>query len=314
MFSVCYRVKAPNGAEAFLKALDFKGALSSRDPARELERLTVAFNYERDILIRCKDMDHIVRVLDSGIIDVGGTYGVVQYLIFEKADRDVRDHLNTMDRTELFWKLQCLHDIATGLNELHTARIAHQDLKPSNVLVFEKIAKLSDLGCASYYGVAGPRDWMPFVGDATYAPPELLYGYNHSHWDGQRIGCDVYLLGSMACYFLTGVGTTSLLLNGLSSAQRPRVLKGSYTGSFDDILPILEHSFANVLRQIGLDVANEALRSELTGVIRELCHPDPRRRGLPEGLRGIASPFGLERYISKFNLLANRVRLGFYRE
>ena len=42
-----------------------------------------------------------------------------------------------------------LHHIAVGLQQLHGEGIAHQDLKPSNVLFFETFgAKLADLGCA----------------------------------------------------------------------------------------------------------------------------------------------------------------------
>src|SRR5205823_2049082 len=66
-----------------------------------------------------------------------------------------------------------LHHIATGLYQLHSAEVAHQDLKPSNILVFEgSTSKIADLGCASVKGVASPRDSAAFAGDRTYAPTD----------------------------------------------------------------------------------------------------------------------------------------------
>jgi serine/threonine protein kinase len=61
--------------------------------------------------------------------------------------------------------------MATGLHELHSQRIAHQDLKPSNVLVFsQREAKNADLGRATLRGQVGPFDEFPVAGDLSYAP------------------------------------------------------------------------------------------------------------------------------------------------
>ena len=53
-FSVGYTVINDKGDRAFLKALDFSAALSAPDPARELQSMTEAFNFERDILSKCQ--------------------------------------------------------------------------------------------------------------------------------------------------------------------------------------------------------------------------------------------------------------------
>src|SRR6266851_917241 len=52
------------------------------------------------------------------------------------ADGDVRKHLSPTQSLDIVWILRCLHHIATGLHQLHSAKVAHQDLKPSNVLAF----------------------------------------------------------------------------------------------------------------------------------------------------------------------------------
>src|SRR6185437_7605631 len=141
VFSVSYIVESAHSGRAFLKALDF----------------SKAFNFERDILQKCADrrMDRVVRAIGDGNVRTTATSGggVVQYLIFELADRDVRLQLSLSSKVDLAWKLRSLHHIATGLMQLHSAGIAHQDLKPSNVLVFEgKTSKVSDLGRAAYQG------------------------------------------------------------------------------------------------------------------------------------------------------------------
>lgn len=54
----------------------------------------------------------------------------VDYLIFELADGDVRSHLDAMPAFDAAFLLRTLHHVATGLQQLHRAQIAHQDLNP----------------------------------------------------------------------------------------------------------------------------------------------------------------------------------------
>jgi eukaryotic-like serine/threonine-protein kinase len=188
------------------------GSLSP-DPARALEAMTQAYNFERDLMAKCgeKHMDRVVRAIASGTLRIEGAPagGVVEYLlILELADYDVRAHLARLGEIELAWILRSLHHIATGLKQLHSAGIAHQDLKPSNVLIFNQdTSKVADLGRASYLGHTAPHDELSWAGDISYAPPELLYGYVHTDWRTKRFGGDLYLLGSMVVFFFTGLST-----------------------------------------------------------------------------------------------------------
>src|SRR5690348_3294472 len=72
-FSQSYRVISENGREAFLKALDYTDALvNSDDPARVLAALTAAYNYERDLLAKCKGrrLSRVVTIIADGKIKV----------------------------------------------------------------------------------------------------------------------------------------------------------------------------------------------------------------------------------------------------
>ncbi len=197
-FSEAYIVKDKRGDRAFLKALDYSRALQAHDPASELQRLTESYNFERGLLQLCRSrrFDRVVSALADGKVTVAGE--VVQYIIFELADGDLHDHADVLTELDIAWILRSLHHVATGIRQLHSQDIAHQDVKPSNVLVFNRdVSKLADLGRSARRGAHAPHDSLTIAGDATYAPPELLYGYLLPDWSARRLGCDLYLLGSM---------------------------------------------------------------------------------------------------------------------
>lgn len=209
-FSVGYIVEGPDGKQAFLKALDLSSAFHAPDMMSELKRMTTAYTYERDLLAKCKakNLDRVVVAIDDGQVQVENFPAPVPYLVFQRADGTVREHLvNLAGSVELAWKLRALHHIATALRQLHGLRVAHQDLKPSNVLVFAgRESKVGDLGRASTMDDPQPHDDCQFAGDRTYAPPELLYGFGSRDWNERRFGCDAYHLGSMVIFFFLGEG------------------------------------------------------------------------------------------------------------
>lgn len=307
-FSKCYFVEKDDGRKAFLKALDISLALREDDPAIALQALTQAFNFEREVLMKCKDenLDHIVIAIDDGKVrfEDAADGGVVQYLIFELADGDVRRQATINERFNIAWCLRSLHNIAVGLQQIHGQGIAHQDLKPSNILVFNgNTSKIGDFGRSAYKGHIPPHENNIVAGDLTYAPPELLYGYVDLDWNYRRFGCDAYLMGSMALFFFLGAGATPLLLKEL-----PEELSwDTWQGTFEDVLPYLHNAFQRVLGIYSTSLP-ESLRGELTEMVSQLCMPDPRLRGHPRNR--VINQFSMERYISKLNLLARRAELG----
>jgi hypothetical protein len=312
-FSCGYPILGKDGKRAFLKALDFSPALGAPDPARALQSLTEAYNFERNLLEMCtaRRMDRVVQAISDGKVKVDDTaLGTVQYLILECGDCDIRTQLSLVSRIETAWKLRSLHHIATGLGQLHSSSIAHQDLKPSNVVVFAGAeSKISDLGCASLRGSTGPRDHLSFAGDAAYAPLETLYGYVDPEWNLRRLGCDLYLLGSMVVFFFTGLTTTALVSIYLNPGHHWRKWDGTYA----DVLPYLREAFRRAMESFGDHIVNSRLREELKLIVRQLCDPDPKLRGHPLNRRGVSNPAGVERYVSSFDLLAWKAELGIFK-
>lgn len=307
-FSVGYLASHPERGEAFLKALDYSSALADPDPARALEALTSAYNFERDILTACRarGLSRVIRLLDDGKVEISGAVGVpvVNYLIFEMAEGDIRAHLDAMQDFDVAFALRALHHIATAFRQLHTHSMAHQDLKPSNVLVMTSgDSKVTDLGRASYRGHASPFDELTIAGDWGYAPPELLYGHRMDEWNARCASCDLYLLGSMATFLFQGVAMTPLLFAHLHTKHSP----GSWGGGYREVLPYVREAFNRVLDAFELGLPG-GLQTDLTNAVRYLCDPDPALRGHPNNRQ--SSSLSLERFVTRFDLLATKAELG----
>ena len=313
-FSCVYKVEK-DGKTAFLKALDYSkaeeiSAATGVDTLTALQSLINAYQFERNLLRQCKEkrMDRIVIALEDGSVRVdAGPFGEVNYLIFEPAEGDVRKHLSLLQNLNLVWILKCLHQIATGLFQLHSARVAHQDLKPSNVLVFsENLSKLADLGCASVQGSVSPRDDLEFAGDMTYAPPELLYGNVDPDWGPRRQAVDVYHFGSMVMFFFCGVSMTAMILANMPSDH----LYAVWGGTYSEVLAEVRHAFGMALDEFEKNVPGKELPRTLRAALSQLCDPEPRRRGHPSNRQGSNNPYSLERYMSLFDLLSQRAAIG----
>ena len=222
-FSMCYEVENKNGNKGFLKVLDFSKLLQHMDPAQVLKAATSAFIFEKGMLSKTIGLDRVVRLLDDGVevFDTPKYRDTIQYLIFENAKNDVRSQAKLAKRLDSAWTLRCLHQVSVGIQQLHGHDIAHQDIKPSNILVFEGIgSKIGDLGRSvdKNSNDTQPHENLTIAGDPTYAPPELLYGYVHPNWIKRRLGCDIYQLGSLMCYFFAGTNFTAFLASHMDTS------------------------------------------------------------------------------------------------
>ncbi len=303
-FSVGYKVRHKDGREGFLKAIDFSDALSSPDPARALQETTETFNFERDLLDKCrkKNFDRVVRIYEEGKVVVSGM--AVQYMIFELAAGDMRAQIDLSSKIDLVWTLRMLHHVTVGLKQLHSINIAHQDIKPSNVVVFENlISKLADLGRSNHPDFDPPHRANVFAGAWPYAPPELRYGFTDPDENKRRFGADLYLLGNIVLFAFTRETMANLLFLFLEPQYMPYINGNSYHA----VLPYLQNAFNEALQRVRPLIPLEA-RDEIILSLRYLCEPDLERRGHPRN-RGSRS---LERFIETFNQLAYKAERGLF--
>ena len=328
-FSVGYWVSRPDGRRGFLKAIDISAELASSDPATALNEMTEIFLFEKDLLELCVDCPRVITAIASGTVQANTIPGAITnspvfYLIFELANGDARGQVNLASRLSIAHVFTALQQVATGLQQLHARLVAHQDIKPSNILYIGRTSsgempntKIGDLGRASLEDKVPRRHAsLKFAGTKAYTPPELLYGAAPSDWRERRICCDLYSLGSMIVFFFCGQPTNAFIAANLQpQAHHWNVWRGFYR----DVEASLQASFATSLQQIRAQVIayidpkgtksiqRERAIEEVMRSIEQLCNPQLAMRGHP--LASGKNRFDLQRYISLFNFLAERARL-----
>lgn len=309
-FSRSYIVE--NGKRrGFLKAFDFASAFDPGvDTINQMLAMTTSYHHEREILEHCgaKRLSNVVLAIDHGQASVPG-YGTMEgsvfYLIFEMADSDVRVQMSLDTAFDSMWSMRALRDVTLGLYQVHRETIAHQDTKPSNVLVYKQSGfKVADFGRATRQGKPAPHDEFRIAGDRNYAPPELLYGFVHPDFRHRRFGCDFYMLGNLAAFLFTGVNVTARMLSHLA----PEHHFTRWGSSYQEVLPYLGNAFSQVLTEVEAQLCPK-VRDSVMQLVKELCEPDVTRRGHPKGL-GRHDQFSLERYVTRIDLTISRLEIG----
>lgn len=308
-FSSGYIVEK-DGRRAFMKAMDLQRAFIKG--VKAVQSLVNQYVFEKEVLDFCRDkrLSGIVNLYEAGQYDSensGNPAKIIYYLIFELADGDIRRELTTNGFKDGYWKLSVLHQSATALVQLHGVDIAHQDLKPSNVLSFEKNNrfKLGDLGRCNSKKIAAPIDNLAIPGDPSYSPPEYQYGATPQSYTDQRLGNDAYLLGNLIAFlFADGAGALVATLSNLPNEYWP----DQWEGEFSDALPFLVTAHTKATLSLKKRFPAD-IREELADAYFYLCHPDPALRGHPTARRQVGRNLGLDRYRSIFDRLRHKIRI-----
>ncbi|MEI2829468.1 protein kinase domain-containing protein [Pseudomonas mosselii] len=311
-FSVSYEANKDN-QKAFLKAFDIVKALQialdgGKPITLALQEQTQAFNFEtamHNICISAK-MKRVVRVLAYGEADVprlqNEQISRIPYMIMELATGgDVRQYIEKTEALDIALKLTYLKDVASGLLQLHNSKVAHQDLKPSNVMVFnEQIAKVGDLGRASSQAISALHDNYIIAGDRNYAPPEQLYMHPLTDWMDRRLRCDLYQFASIITFVFFGTTINYELKKRLPVDLHPACWGGST--SYTNALPFLTQSFEEIISDWRGTVP-DWLNKDLIEIIKQCGNPDYTQRGSRKTLRQTVPALGLDRFISDLQRL-----------
>lgn len=323
VFSVAYRCRDAGGNEAFLKASDLSKVLGQdpNDMVGNLLKATQAHQFERDILEHCygNRMDRVVTALDFGnesIVHEGVT-DFLFFLVFELAEGDLRRRVSKRAHFDLLWILSALHEYAVGVSQLHRGEVFHNDIKPANALGFPgESQKIADLGRATTPLLAVAHDGGQCVGDRRFAPPEQIYTLDEvvsadKRFEFYRAG-DLYNLGSLAHYLLTGTSMTDEITSRLKPEHRPPYPDGGWRDGLSLILPYWDAAFADLLqeaRTIPDENWSKVAIDELeyvVSLIGELCEPRWRERG-DRRFIGKANQYDLARYITRLDLARTKV-------
>jgi serine/threonine protein kinase len=290
-----YYARDLSGQHGFVKVLP----PSSQDLEQMRFHLEEFFS-EKAIVELCgqRNMRRIVRAIAFDKIEVAQIVPVtLHYLIFEWAEHDMRALVTESDEDQIRAALACLHHMATALHELHFSKIAHQNVRPAAVLRFkDDTHKLGDFRHAQMAGFVRSETRSFF--DPAHAAPELLYGVDVSAFES-KYAIDLYQLGALGLHLLTGVGATVQLARELSDLHHWR----NWEGDFADVVPYLNIAHERVIENLRSNLP-VPIQADLTRAILQLTAPDPFRRGHPGNPPN--NKYGLERYISLFELLRKR--------
>lgn len=243
-FGVGY--KATRGGElAFVKAIDFVEALTARDPLKRLSELANVASFEKDVLEYCTKvgMTKVLRYIGHEYITYDGSTNPmsnVSCLVMEAGSKDLRHLVNANGLSSCGWNLQVMTDVLLACSQLHKGEVAHQDIKPQNVIAVGTLAtdgslssmKVGDLGRVVRKDQPGPFNHLPWPGDRRYGPPESWYGYETPDWTDAREAQDAYMIGSLLFYLFTGTTLQSQVFNLIPG----NFLPGKWTGGFDQDL------------------------------------------------------------------------------
>jgi eukaryotic-like serine/threonine-protein kinase len=304
-FSQCFYV-TKNNEQAFLKLLDIS-KLTNFDEV--LDGLST-FKYESKLVKHSteKRLSRVVRLLDSGDLSVDPNNPVpllrsLPYLIFERGEGDIRETVNIENIISDKWRFCILHRVAAGLLQLHQLNIAHQDIKPSNILVFRNDElKIADLGRSTKRGENAPHDSLKIAGALSYAPFELSYSHLLPDWVIRRISTDVFHVGCLIVFIFTNTVLPLHVFQNLPDSYRPEQWGDPYL----EVVPHLKNALEKSLQQLSKDFP-EKFRSELISMVRDMCDPDPETRGIG-GSRKTAkcTTLWLQQFVSKFDVMGKK--------
>lgn len=155
-------------------------------------RVKNCFFQELDILNRCKACENI--------IDVYGYDPKTFIMIVPKGIGDLFELL-TSHSFSIKQKMKILKDIVNGIAYLHEMNIVHCDLKPDNIVLFEKnVAKLIDLSFSCLDGIE--RKFI--VGTLSYFPPEHFKLLDSGKAYIVKKSDDIYALGHIINFLING--------------------------------------------------------------------------------------------------------------
>ena len=240
------------------------------------------------------------------MVDDEGSGGVVVYLVFELAKGDARAKILSGE-TGIVRAARALRQLATSLQQLHSAKITHNDIKPANLLIFGGGRyKLADLGRATSDYFVGPYDAIACAGDKRYAAPELLYSMNgparkkveFERRSGSRSVCS----RKHGVLFPGEADAVTPSMLGVLQSHHPELVPTKWTGDFATVLPCwqqaLRDCMADAEREAESWPIGNAMRAELSA-IGELCEPDVLSRGRAGRCPGLPR-YSLEHYVSLF--------------
>ena len=135
---------------------------------------------------------------------------------------------------EIYWgypasedeAMQIIVPILNAISYLHSLNIIHRDIKPENILMDNKKPVLIDFGAAK----SGYKEAELVIGTPGWAAPEQLNGSAPSPQS------DIYSLGALIFYLMTGKEPKSYLLNNGQLSVDPISINNRMPKKISDVI------------------------------------------------------------------------------
>lgn len=190
----------------------------------------------------CKKSKLIGQIIDYGIAD-----NKYQYSIIKKYDKSLKDLLN---ETFIFYSVETIikfiYNLVKGLYIIHKNKIAHLDIKPENILLYDiryKDKKLFDFKFA-IIDFGGSQKFIDDdsktldaqMASAQFSPPELLkYKFGRAS--------DVWAIGVIMYLMFKGKNFYGAKANEIFMNENLVNLKYNIDSSLEKLLKILQKKY-----------------------------------------------------------------------
>ena len=149
-------------------------------------------------------------------------------------------------------KMEVCTCFCKGINAIHQAGISHRDIKPDNVLFFNGVLKVTDLGGGRFVNrdTQTLTQYGDYIGTYGYLPPEYKSD-PEAFKNGTKQG-DIYMIGKTIYYVMSNGGDVSNVdLSTVSSDIAPiieRCLKTSLNERYGNVEEIIAD--LNILQNV----------------------------------------------------------------
>ena len=209
-----------------------------------------------------RECDHCSKLNHPNIVRFIGIYHPPQQLfpvmIMELMDESLTTYA---EKPNISFKrrMSILHDVAEGLNYLHSRNppVIHRDLSPNNILLKHlpllPVAKIADLGVAKVINVedtASKQYLTKAPGTVHFMPPEALE--DNPQYD---TSLDVFSYGGITLYTVNGkwpkptaptkLDPVTRHIRGFSEAERRQEYLDKMTGEAEVLRPLVEACLDN---------------------------------------------------------------------
>jgi eukaryotic-like serine/threonine-protein kinase len=211
-------------------------------------------------------LDHSNICATYGIEDEQGAAFIVMAYV-EGEDLDARMGRKPLETAEV---IRIATDVAQGLQEAHKKGVVHRDIKPGNIKLTDKGAKVMDFGLAKLADSPHLTRTGMIVGTAAYMSPEQTLGKSIDH------RTDIWSLGVMMYQMLarrlpfTGTYEQEIRYGVINEAPE------SLVGLQPEISPTLE---AMVFKAIAKDL--DARYQNASELLRDLSEEQRRMEAVP---------------------------------